>query len=93
MSHGHPDFEHPLQLFEAVTRHIGRTVGRNTTVLCSRVLATVEFRNLLLRTNTQLSIQHSWHRLQQLSDGFLRPKRTLGELSNLYSLADIVTNS
>ena len=33
MSHGHPDFEHPLQLFEAVTRHIGRTVGRNTTVV------------------------------------------------------------
>ena len=32
MSHGHPDFEHPSHLFEAVTRHNGRTVGRNTTV-------------------------------------------------------------
>jgi len=32
MSHGHPDFEHPSHLFEAVMRHNGRTVGRNTTV-------------------------------------------------------------
>jgi len=32
MSHGRLNFEHPSHLFEAVTRHIGRTVGRNTTV-------------------------------------------------------------
>lgn len=32
MSYSDPDFEHASRLFEAVTRHIGRTVGRNTTV-------------------------------------------------------------
>ena len=33
VSHGHPDFEHPSHLFEAIMHHNGWTVGRNTTVL------------------------------------------------------------
>jgi len=32
MSHPFVDFEHLPQVFDGVTRHIGRTLGRNSTV-------------------------------------------------------------
>ena len=53
MSHCHPDFKHPFHLFEAVTCHIGWTVGRNTTVILSKDI-------LVDRSNSSPMRRHVW---------------------------------